>query len=1181
MTVSRNTFDANKNYKKVVYHEDRTLLDSELNEQQDIAREQVKRIADALFREGAILTGLAVTRLNNILQVASGTVYIDGSIEAVPGAALTYDATKTTGADYVYVELLKYNYTYNLDGVLVNPATGEPTAEREKWVSSLKPRNTMTDPLPANVTQRKVVAIHKFERDTGDVLPTVQQKSNINLEDFAGTLAGARISVGSVTENQLAFAAAEGLSSLLNNLAERTYDQAGNYLVNGLDSFVGDNDGQNVKVITNAGRAYIQGYRMQKDLPTTTLIPKSVDTKSVRGEQKTFVQGVRRYALNCGPLKQTTQVEAVVEITSSITRGSVAGGEDLLDPNPVVTILEVTQGAVTYQKNVDWQQTGNYVDWLGQNEPALGTSYTVRWTYSRQMEKGADYHDGGLFGQPGYPAPGAYHYLVTVVTASGESEYGSGLVVSREVPAGGINQVRWSAVTGALYFRVYRGTENARTSLERLAQVDASSLSYEDDGCDFPTATNPPASRTSNVPMSPVQIQSGNLNVVNFGRNSEGVQPVEGSNCSVDYDYYLGRRDVIAATATDIIRIAGTPADFPKDPVTPDNALGLCSVACPPNSTAITVRNFGLTRVTMDQLHRLMTDIETLKYNDAISQMNSQLQNRTAESKKGIYSDDFSNSAQSDVTHPEWSARINSQERYVAPAREVLPHLLEVDPEQSTAYLSQNLAMLPATETVLVEQLDWSEERNVNPWSAFEKPPASIVVSPTMGRRGQTTIGVTGMDFSRNAANVTIRCDGQIVATGITTDWFGRFNATFMVPPSAQLGNRIVSATDGAYGADAAIQVQDPEVITRIQTVVEERIIRVPAWDQVWVSRQWQRPIDPLAQTFNFPENRVISSVGLFFTTKAIDKPVKVQIRGVTTGFPNAVVYAEKSLAPSEITLNAETKVTFPDPVYIEANTSYAVVIMTDSNDYHLRVAMIGAIGQNGVITKQVYPQGVLLESSNAETWNARQGADLAMRIYGLNFASSGIVRFKPLPLANFTEICLDEYSVTPEGAKIAWEYSMDGGYSWEAIVPAEEERVTWVNTFFHFRAKLTRASQNESPVINFRNVGMVGYLGIGGGNYVTRQIELMQSVASTTLYAEMNVPSNTTVTWYASNNGGSTWEQMTIDATRPISQDWTEYTLKRTFTDPAGTKVRYKAVMWCGYRDINPRIHRLGATLS
>jgi hypothetical protein len=424
MSISRDTFDPTKNYKRVRYHQDRDLLDSELNEQQDIINHERKKIADMLFKEGAVISGLGVSVADNVLTVAEGIVYLDGHIEQVPGAVLTYDPAKTSGADYVYVELLKYNYGYNQDAALINPATGEPTAEREKWVLTLKDHDTSGETLPNNVIERKVVPVYKFDRETGDVTATIQEKSNMYLRDLLGTLPGSRITVSSITEDQLSFAAAEGLNSLLQNLAERTFDQAGSYLVKGLDSFIGDNDGDNVEVITNAGRAYIQGYRLQKDLPTTTLVPKSVATKSVRGEQKTFNVGQRRYALNSTPLKETTQVEAIVEIVSNITRGSVGGGEDLLVPNPVVDILEVSQGATVFQEGVDWQQSGNYVDWLGSgNEPAIGTTYTVRWTYTKQMIKGTDYVDGGWFGESGHPAAGEYFYLVTVQDGSGETEY--------------------------------------------------------------------------------------------------------------------------------------------------------------------------------------------------------------------------------------------------------------------------------------------------------------------------------------------------------------------------------------------------------------------------------------------------------------------------------------------------------------------------------------------------------------------------------------------------------------------------------------------------------------------------------------------------------------------------------------------------------------------------------------
>gem|GEM_PF-419971 len=228
-------------------------------------------------------------------------------------------------------------------------------------------------------------------------------------------------------------------------------------------------------------------------------------------------------------------------------------------------------------------------------------------------------------------------------------------------------------------------------------------------------------------------------------------------------------------------------------------------------------------------------------------------------------------------------------------------------------------------------------------------PEASVEVTPNIGRRGQTGIAVTGSNFTPNATDITIRCDGRVVASGVSADAAGRVTASFVIPSNVRNGNRIVEVTDGTYSAQTNLQVNDPLVITRIQRIVVNRtivrrqtiiqripprIIRVPVVRTVWRWRWRTRRRDPLAQTFSFTENRVISAIGIYFTRKDASIPVTVQIRGVTTGLPNEVVLAEKVVSPDEVNLGAETKVVFDDPFYAEANTSYAVVLLTNSTEY-------------------------------------------------------------------------------------------------------------------------------------------------------------------------------------------------------------------------------------------------------
>jgi hypothetical protein len=292
------------------------------------------------------------------------------------------------------------------------------------------------------------------------------------------------------------------------------------------------------------------------------------------------------------------------------------------------------------------------------------------------------------------------------------------------------------------------------------------------------------------------------------------------------------------------------------------------------------------------------------------------------------------------------------------------------------------------------------------------------------------------------------------------------------------------------------------------------------------------------------------------------------------------VVYAQQVVSPGEINLNAETKVTFANPMSADANTSYALVILTDSTNYRVRVATLGQLGQNGVITRQTYTSGVLLESSNAETWTPLNGSDLAMKIYGYDFAPAGEVRFKAITGVQFSELNIDEYSAIPQGTGMTWDYSMDGGVTWDAIVPEEEESLPNVAAQVIIRSKLSSSTANDTPALNYKDVNLIGYLNNPNGVYISRENELTQGVESTKVYAQMNIPSGCTLNWFASNDGGATWEPMTLDATREVDQTWTEYLYLCTFANPAGNRARYKAVL-TGNNLVYPRIHSLGATLS
>jgi hypothetical protein len=545
---------------------------------------------------------------------------------------------------------------------------------------------------------------------------------------------------------------------------------------------------------------------------------------------------------------------------------------------------------------------------------------------------------------------------------------------------------------------------------------------------------------------------------------------------------------------------------------------------------ALKLTNLGLTRVTMQQLHMLLRDVEALKYNDAQFQQLLVLQNRDAAAKKGIYTDNFSNDSQSDTTHPLWNARIDKLQRFVAPNRATRAHGFRIDTARSNYRQTASLAMLPTTEVVLEDQPGWSETRPINLSARFGRPPAEIRITPNICRIGWTAVTVTGHYFTPGASNITIRCDGFVVASNVSTDAQGRFTRTILLSSFWRWGYRVLEASDGVNTAQANLKVHDIYWLYRIERYTFEedgyaRAIREPVHDLIWNLQRRPMKFEPLAQTFRFEVDRVLSAIGLFFGQKDPTLPITVQIRGVTAGVPNETVLAQRTLSPGEVVLGAETKVTFDNPFHADANTSYAVVLMTQSRFYAVRVATLGQMGQEGLITSQVYSRGVLLEWTNNENRTALQSSDLMMKIYGYNFAPQGEVRFQVYSGAAFSSFNLDEFSIQPLGTSLSWEYSTDDGVNWQAFEPGAEEQLPASRTTLWVRALMTSSRSNETPVLNFHDVHGLGHLSNTTGSYVTRELALVQGVVSAKVYTEMAVPSGTTVTWFASNNGGQTWE--------------------------------------------------------
>lgn len=207
----------------------------------------------------------------------------------------------------------------------------------------------------------------------------------------------------------------------------------------------------------------------------------------------------------------------------------------------------------------------------------------------------------------------------------------------------------------------------------------------------------------------------------------------------------------------------------------------------------------------------------------------------------------------------------------------------------------------------------------------------------------------------------------------------------------------IIETKQASYIATRNADVRQ-ESISGTQTVTNtsSRVVSDTGW------------YDPLAQTFLVSSDggAFITSIDIFFASKDESIPVRMQIREVVNGYPGKAIipFSEVLLEPQNVNISGTTVDTssgetwpsplatnfkFPSPVYLNNNTEYCIVLVSDSNNYRAWISEMGqtSVINNRAISEQPYA-GVLFKSQNASTWTANQNQDLMFKIYKAQFVT-------------------------------------------------------------------------------------------------------------------------------------------------------------------------------------------------
>lgn len=1086
-------FDEDKEYTKVLYQPDRALQAAELNEQQSIVDSNMIKLGNAIFTDGDVQEGMAflVNPEKTEITVREGLVYLGGKVRKFKEQTIPFVAV---GDFNVQIKLKQEIVTFEKDANLLDQSLGSPN-----YLSEGADRLKET----VELTSGDSTAVTLYQFVDGSLFKAITSPSASKLGEV---------------------------------LAQRTFDESGSYKVEGLELYLEKHptDESKVNLVIDAGKAYVLGYQILKTATTKIAIPKAMGTRQTFGEAFYYSPTTRRGKLGSSPVKSVDRVNGQIQVTKElVNRGSVANSSDSLKNSSVFKIDRLWQeneGEVVseYTQGVDYQLlNGNSISWaLNGSEPSSGSTYFVTYKYNRVLQEGRDYK---------VVTEGGGDYFDTYIDFAGMS---------------GVIPIADSLVTVDYTYYLAR---------EDLVIMDKDgNITVKYGQSDSYNKTTPPQhSDPYTLILGGVKLIPNSDNGVTANSDWTSLSMIDLRKLkrrleNVEHNQALNYLDQPAMAGINPTTLRGVFSDgfisTEKSDIThPDHTIAYsfddAEITLPYASVNTTRPVLLESQSNCNVWGRLVTapfnEVEGIAQLSATSTMNVNpynVYNATGILKLNPSEDNwveedetiiYEDGEPKNVKLRRWWISRNPQNSSLFRPDWEFSQNVELDEGQSWSggiggELTGTISTTTASKTT-ESAIEYIRERDVN-FTVTNLIPGSDNLEMTFDGR-EVKLTPTGSTQAGGKTG-TLKADSN-----------GKVTGSFRIPKGVRCGVREVALYNNSNDARATYVAQG---IRR----TEESVIRR--------QRVTMALYDPLAQTFQFPTNKVVTSIELFFASRDTSKNIGVQIRNVTeSGMPGKTIYAETTLTPSQIAISstgyAPTKVVFDDPLICDAGKEYAIVIMTDSDKYSMYIATLGEtdIQTKQTIVRNPYLQGILFSSSNASAWTPHQGSDLKFKVNVAKFNKKAELKFNPIKDISANSVMLLATYLTPENTGAFFEARM--------VLQSEASTVKldskqWLPITDYVDMDLGdnarelelrctfEANENMSPLLSLHDITLATFLSDLKGSYVSRTINMEEAPFNTIKFQiEVFEPASTTVIPRYSLDGGSSWNKFTVE---PVSKD-------------------------------------------
>ena len=338
-------FDASKGYEKNLFVAGAGLQSAELNEIQDYANHQIQSIGNAMFQDGNVVKDAAiiVNPTTGAVIAEAGMIYVMGAVRGVSASSFTIP---TVGNIAIGLYLKETVVTALDDLALRDPASGTRNYQ-QPGASRLK---------------RQVVWGFVGDGQAGEFYPVYTVIDGV----------------------QISKVSPPNVDPITQSIAKYDRDlSGGDYVVTGLAVTIQPDVNGKQEYSIAAGRARVNGYAVELSTSSRMVFDAQADTLYIDSEPYTSTTlAAQTITLAQSPIANITKVGITSQKTVTLIHGAYNGALDPLPDNSVLSIVSVTQSAITYVAGADYKLTAGKVDWsLMGSEPATGSTYSVTYQY--------------------------------------------------------------------------------------------------------------------------------------------------------------------------------------------------------------------------------------------------------------------------------------------------------------------------------------------------------------------------------------------------------------------------------------------------------------------------------------------------------------------------------------------------------------------------------------------------------------------------------------------------------------------------------------------------------------------------------------------------------------------------------------------------------------------------------